>query len=56
MLYFAEDLTPYRERKVRILNGAHTATVLAAYQAGENLVGESMEDPLISRLYDSRHL
>ena len=43
---FSEDLTPYRERKVRILNGAHTATVLAAYQAGENLVGESMEDPL----------
>jgi tagaturonate reductase len=44
---FAEDMTPYRERKVRILNGAHTATVLAAYQAGENLVGECMKDPLI---------
>ena len=40
-------MTPYRERKVRILNGAHTATVLAAYQAGENLVGECMKDPLI---------
>lgn len=44
---FADDVTPYRERKVRILNGAHTATVLAAYQAGENLVGECMKDPLI---------
>jgi tagaturonate reductase len=44
---FADDMTPYRERKVRILNGAHTATVLAAYQAGENLVGECMKDPLI---------
>ncbi len=44
---FAEDLTPYRERKVRILNGAHTATVLAAYQAGENLIGECMKDPQI---------
>ena len=44
---FADDMTPYRERKVRILNGAHTATVLAAYQAGENLVGESMQDPMI---------
>jgi tagaturonate reductase len=44
---FADDVTPYRDRKVRILNGAHTATVLAAYQAGENLVGECMKDPLI---------
>jgi len=44
---FADDMTPYRDRKVRILNGAHTATVLAAYQAGENLVGECMKDPLI---------
>jgi tagaturonate reductase len=44
---FARDMTPYGERKVRILNGAHTATVLAAYQAGENLVGECMKDPLI---------
>jgi tagaturonate reductase len=45
---FADDMTPYRERKVRILNGAHTATVLAAFQMGENLVGECMKDPLIS--------
>ncbi len=44
---FTGDMTPYRDRKVRILNGAHTATVLAAYQAGENLVGECMKDPLI---------
>lgn len=45
---FADDMTPYRDRKVRILNGAHTATVLAAYLAGEDLVGECMKDPLIS--------
>ena len=45
---FADDLTPYRDRKVSILNGAHTTTVLAAYLAGENLVGECMKDPLIS--------
>lgn len=44
---FADDMTPYRDRKVRILNGAHTTTVLAAYQMGENLVGECMKDPLI---------
>ena len=44
---FAEDMTPYRDRKVSILNGAHTATVLAAYQAGENLVGGCMKDSQI---------
>ena len=44
---FANELAPYRERKVRILNGAHTATVLAAYQSGENLVGDCMKDPVI---------
>ena len=44
---FADDMTPYRDCKVRILNGAHTATVLAAYQTGENLVGECMKEPLI---------
>jgi tagaturonate reductase len=44
---FADDMSPYRDRKVRILNGAHTATVLAAYQAGLNLVGECMKDRLI---------
>lgn len=45
---FADDMTPYRDRKVRILNGAHTTTVLAAYLTGEDLVGECMKDPLIS--------
>jgi tagaturonate reductase len=44
---FSDDMTPHRDRKVRILNGAHTATVLAAFQMGENLVGECMKDPLI---------
>jgi tagaturonate reductase len=40
------DMTPYRERKVRILNGAHTMTVLAAYLAGKETVRECMDDPL----------
>ncbi len=42
------DMTPYRTRKVRILNGAHTMTVLGAYLAGKNTVGECMDDPLIA--------
>jgi tagaturonate reductase len=41
---FTGDVGPYRERKVRILNGAHTMTVLAAYLAGLNTVGDCMND------------
>lgn len=41
---FTNDQQPYRERKVRILNGAHTSTVLAAYLGGLNTVGECMKD------------
>ncbi len=45
---FTDDVSPYRERKVRILNGAHTATVLAAYLAGKSIVRECMQDEVIS--------
>jgi len=45
---WTDNMTPYRNRKVRILNGAHTMTVLAAYLAGKNTVRECMDDPLIS--------
>lgn len=41
---FTDDQRPYRERKVRILNGAHTSFVLASYLAGNDFVKESMED------------
>jgi tagaturonate reductase len=41
---FTSDVGPYRERKVRILNGAHTMTVLAAYLAGMDTVGDCMND------------
>jgi len=41
---FTDNLEPYRERKVRILNGAHTASVLAAYLSNLDTVGEMMED------------
>jgi len=40
------DVTPYKLRKVRILNGAHTMSVLAAFLSGKNTVGEMMEDSL----------
>lgn len=44
---WTDDMTPYRTRKVRILNGAHTMTVLAAYLYGLNTVKECMDDGLI---------
>jgi tagaturonate reductase len=42
---WTDDVGPYRERKVRILNGAHTMSVLAAYLAGLDTVGACMADP-----------
>ena len=41
---WTDDMTPYRSRKVRVLNGAHTCSVLAAYLAGIDTVGEMMGD------------
>ena len=38
------DIRPYKERKVAILNGAHTALVPVAFQAGLETVGEAMND------------
>ena len=43
-----EDHTPYKKRKVRILNGAHTSMVPAAYLCGENIVRDCMYDATIS--------
>jgi len=40
------DATPYKLRKVCILNGAHTMSVLAAFLSGKDTVGEMMADPL----------
>ncbi|MEI6519587.1 MAG: tagaturonate reductase [bacterium] len=45
---WTNNLEPYRTRKVRILNGAHTMTVPAAYLAGVETVRDSVEDGLIS--------
>jgi tagaturonate reductase len=38
------DIKPYKERKVAILNGAHTALVPVAFLAGLDTVGEAMAD------------
>ncbi|NCC64543.1 MAG: tagaturonate reductase, partial [Spirochaetia bacterium] len=41
---WTDDMSFYRTRKVRILNGAHTMSVLAAYQAGLNTVQDCIAD------------
>lgn len=43
-----DDIKPYKERKVAILNGAHTAMVPVAFLAGIDSVGESMADQQIT--------
>lgn len=46
---FVESLTAYRNRKVRILNGAHTMSVLAGYLCGFDIVRDMVNDSLFSR-------
>ncbi len=50
---FTDDLTPYRERKVRILNGAHTSFVPAAFLSGEEIVRDCMSHPVIRPFIDA---
>ncbi len=45
---WTDNMEPYRTRKVRILNGAHTMTVLAAYFCGLETVGQCMNDTDVS--------
>ena len=46
---FTDDQKPYKQRKVRILNGAHTSFVLASYLAGNDIVLESMNDETVRK-------
>ncbi|MBQ9082030.1 MAG: tagaturonate reductase, partial [Clostridia bacterium] len=46
-VFTVPDMTPYKKRKVRILNGAHTGFVPGAYLSGLDIVRECMDDPII---------
>lgn len=48
-----DDLQPYRTRKVRILNGAHTTMVPVAYLKGLRFVGDAMNDTEVSNYLQS---
>ncbi len=47
---WTDDLTPYRTRKVRLLNGPHTLMIAPALLAGKETVRESLDDPLIGEM------
>ena len=46
-VFVTPDMSPYKKRKVRILNGAHTGFVLGAYLAGQDIVRDCMNDDTI---------
>ena len=46
-VHVVPDVTPYKKRKVRILNGAHTGFVLGAYLAGFDIVRDCMHDDVV---------
>lgn len=47
---WTDNVDPYKKRKVRILNGAHTSMVLAARLYGLETVGECLKDEKVSTL------
>lgn len=46
---FTDNHKPYKERKVRVLNGAHTSSVLAGYLYGLDIVRDCMSDEIMGR-------
>ena len=50
---FTDNHKPYKERKVRVLNGAHTASVLAGYLYGLDIVRNCMSDTLMGKFIRS---
>ena len=53
---FTDNQKPYKQRKVRILNGAHTSFVPMAFQCGYDDVLSAMNDPAIAKfMHDTIH-
>ena len=48
-----EDIAPFREQKLRILNGGHTISVPLAFLADKIIVREMMEDAVLGRFVES---
>ena len=52
-VFVTPDVTPYKKRKVRILNGAHTAFVPGAHLAGFDIVRDCMHDGAVAAFMDA---
>ncbi len=50
--FVTPDVTPYKKRKVRILNGAHTGFAPGAWLAGLDIVRDCMHDEVIRGFMD----
>ncbi len=46
-VFVTPDVTPYKKRKVRILNGSHTCFVPGAWLAGFDIVRDCMHDDVV---------
>ena len=46
---YVDSIVPYKQRKVKILNGSHTCLVPVAYLAGIDTVRETIEDPQLGK-------
>lgn len=51
-MLIAPSITPFREQKLRILNGSHTIAVPLAYLSGCNTVAECMEHAFIRHFFE----
>ena len=51
-VFVTPDVTPYKKRKVRILNGAHTGFVPGAWLAGFDIVRDCMHDEAVAGFMD----
>lgn len=48
-----EDISYYRERKLRILNGSHSAAAPLGYLSGFDITFQCMNDPAMSKYYET---
>lgn len=49
---YTDNITPYKQRKVRVLNGAHTAIVPVGYLSGIDFVKESVKDEQVGKFFN----
>lgn len=47
-IFFTDNIAPYRQRKVAVLNGAHTMSVMAGRLCGHDTVRRMTDDPLFA--------